>query len=100
MRDYAEIETDSKYTEPEFVSSYLSIPIETTLSRIKSRAEGVSFSKDVRSCADQLDCTLNDLSRKLAAQEALVKNIDKAILFYLAQEKDARSVVNVRLYLP
>ncbi|VDL35875.1 unnamed protein product, partial [Hymenolepis diminuta] len=99
LRDYAEIETDSKYTEPEFVSSYLSTPIETTLSRIKSKAEGVSFSKDVRSCAEQLDCTLNDLSRKLAAQEALVKNIDKAILFYLAQEKDARSVVNAyKLY--
>nr|CDS32502.1 hypothetical transcript [Hymenolepis microstoma] len=99
LREYAEIETNSKIFEPEFVSSLLGIPIETTLSRIKSKAEGISFSKDVRNCADQLDSTLNDLSRKLAAQEALVKNIDKAMLFYLAQEKDARSVVNAyKLY--
>ncbi|VDO08553.1 unnamed protein product [Rodentolepis nana] len=99
LREYAEIESNSKISEPEFVASLLGIPIETTLSRIKSKAEGISFSKDVRNCAEQLDSTLNDLSRKLAAQEALAKNIDKAIFFYLAQEKDARSVVNAyKLY--
>lgn len=35
------------------------------------------------------------MTGKLSAQEALSKNIDKAILFYSAQEKEAGLVVNV-----
>lgn len=96
LLDYKEIEVKTQVSELELIFSAFSNPIETTLSRIKSKEEGVSISNQVEACACQLDGALNDLSRKLAAQEALVKNIDKAMLFYSVQEKDARGVANVR----
>ncbi len=49
----------------------------------------------MKTCADQLDKAMNEMGRKLSGQEALIKNIDKAILFYTAQQKEAAVVTNV-----
>ncbi|KAM7537032.1 hypothetical protein Aperf_G00000069806 [Anoplocephala perfoliata] len=99
LQDYKEIEAKTQVSDLESTFSRFNSPIEATLSRIKSKEEGVSVSNQVEACACQLDGALNDLSRKLAAQEALVKNIDKAMLFYSAQEKDANGVANAyKLY--
>lgn len=54
--------------------------------------------KDVRACASELDNSLNDLKRKLEAKEALIKNIDKAIIYYHTHEKDTRHIVDVCLF--
>ncbi|KAL5110266.1 Regulation of nuclear pre-mRNA domain-containing protein 2 [Taenia crassiceps] len=82
------------FSEADLIPSSFHLPIETILYRIKSKEEGQSFSQQVSTCASQLEDALNNMNRKLSAQEALSKNIDKAILFYSTQEKEAGLVVN------
>ncbi|CDS42542.1 regulation of nuclear pre mRNA domain containing protein [Echinococcus multilocularis] len=87
-------ETIKTFSESDLIPSCFHLPVETILYRIKSKEEGQSFSQQVSTCAGQLQDALNNMARKLSAQETLSENIDKAILFYSAQEKEAGVVVN------
>ncbi|KAL5966824.1 Regulation of nuclear pre-mRNA domain-containing protein 2 [Taenia solium] len=82
------------FSESDLIPSCFHLPVETILYRIKSKEEGQSFSQQVNACVGQLEDALNNMSGKLSAQEALSKNIDKAITFYSTQEKEAGLVVN------
>ncbi|VDM16236.1 unnamed protein product [Hydatigera taeniaeformis] len=86
-------ETVKTFSESDLIPSF-HLPDENILCRIKSKEEGQSFSQQVNTYTGQLADALNNLRGKLSAQEALGKNIDKAILFYSAQEKEAGVVVN------
>ncbi|VDD74481.1 unnamed protein product [Mesocestoides corti] len=95
MRGFKQMdETIVNYSESDLAPASFSLPIDAILSRVKSKKEGQSFSRQVTTYTNQLEEALSNMDRKLSAQEALLKNIDKAMLFYSAQQKEAAVVTN------